>query len=172
MRPLHLQFRAHSAHSRFRPQRRLAILILAALGLAGPFQNDSRAQTPQPAYTAPVNTKETALDRIKRMVAKINQEASTEEGEAAVKARLSQQLRCPPDTLEWQRTTWGVGYGEIAMVHGFAKASKKKTSPGEVYEMRRSGMEWEAIAKNLGVKVDAVASKMTKSAAPPPTPKK
>jgi hypothetical protein len=130
------------------------------------------AQTPQPAHTTPVNTTETALDRIQRMVAKINHEASTEEGEAAVIQRLSQQLRCPPDTLEWQHTTWGVGYGEVAMVHGFARSAKKKTTPNEVYEMRRSGMDWEVIAKSLGIKVDAVASKMKKNAGPTPTPHK
>ena len=162
MYPLHLRLRtaARIAHS----------LILAAVWIAAPFGKGALAQTSQTVYTAPVNTKETALDRIQRMVAKINQEASTEEGEAAVVARLSQQLRCPPDTLEWQRTTWGVGYGEIAMVHGFAKSAKKKTAPGEVYEMRRSGMEWDVIAKNLGVKVDAVASKMKKNVGPKPTP--
>ena len=163
----------HRLRPRSRTAARLAIfLTFAAVGVAGPFASDSLGQTPPPVYTAPVNTKETALDRIKRMVAKINQEASTEEGEAAVVARLSQQLRCPPDSLEWQRTTWGVGYGEIAMVHGFAKSAKKKTTPGEVYEMRRSGMEWDAIAKNLGVKVDAVASKMKKNVGPKPTPHK
>ena len=152
---------------------RLAALLGLALltaGTGGPLESIALAQTPQPAYTAPVNTGETALERIQRMAAKINKEASTEEGEAAVKERLSQQLRCPPDTLEWQRTTWGIGYGDIAMVHGFAKAAKKKTTPAEVYEMRRSGMNWEAIAKDLGVKVDAVASKMKKNAGPKPTP--
>lgn len=163
----------HAHHLRPRITARLAtFLTLAAVGVGGTSENDALAQTSQTVYTAPVNTKETALDRIQRMVAKINQEASTEEGEAAVKARLSQQLRCPPDTLEWQRTTWGVGYGEIAMVHGFAKSAKKKTTPGEVYEMRRSGMEWDVIAKNLGVKVDAVASKMKKNVGPKPTPQK
>ena len=149
----------------------VSLTLLALLGIAGP-RATATAQTPQPAYTTPVSTKETALDRIQRMVAKINQEASTEEGEAAVKARLSQQLRCPPDTLEWQHTTWGVGYGEVAMVHGFAKSAKKKTTPGEVYEMRRSGMDWEVIAKTIGVKVDAVASKMKKNVGPKPTPHK
>ena len=162
MRPLHLHARTAA--------RIVYPLTLAAVWIVAPLAKGAFAQTSQTVYTAPEKTKETALDRIQRMVAKINQEASTEDGETAVLARLSQQLRCPPDTLEWQRTTWGVGYGEVAMVHGFAKSAKKKTTPGEVYEMRRSGMEWDVIAKNLGVKVDAVASKMKKNVGPKPTP--
>jgi len=122
--------------------------------------------------TAPVNSKETSLERIQRAVAKIDAEASTPEGEADVVKRLSAQLAVSPDTLQAQHENWGVGYGEVAMVYGFARASKKPVTPDQVVEMRRSGSDWEVIAKNLGVKVDAVATRMKKSAGPKPTPHK
>jgi len=122
--------------------------------------------------TAPVNSKETSLERIQRAVAKIDAEASTPEGEADVVQRLSTQLAVPADTLTAQHENWGVGYGEVAMVYGFARASKKPITPDQVVEMRRSGMDWEVIAKDLGVKVDTVATRMKKNAGPKPTPHK
>jgi hypothetical protein len=125
----------------------------------------------KPAQTQTVTTKETALQRIQKSVARINAEASTPEGEEAVVNRLSKQLAVSPDTLRWQQQTWGIGYGEVAMVHGFSRASRTKAAPAEVVEMRRSGMEWDAIGKELGVKVDNVASRMKKSVNPkPPAP--
>jgi hypothetical protein len=36
----------------------------------------------------------------------------------------------------------------------------------QVVELRRSGMEWKSIAKQLGVKVEAVASRMKGHARP------
>jgi hypothetical protein len=106
------------------------------------------------------------------MVARINAEASTPEGELAVLDRLSKELRTPPDTLRAQHSAWGLGYGEVAMVYGFARASKKPDmTPSQVVEMRRGGMAWDAIGKELGVKVDTVAGRMTKQAQPKPAPK-
>lgn len=145
----------------------LAVAVIAALV----------ASTPSFADTAPSNTKtnatatkETSLQRIQKSVAKLNAEASTPEGEAAVVIRLSTQLAVPADSLRQQRIDWGVGYGEVAMVHGFKRASKKPVTPSQIVEMRRSGMEWDKIAKDLGVKVDTVASKMNKHVGPKPTP--
>lgn len=144
-----------------------AALSISAAAL---FPEHSFAQaTP---VTTGVGTKETSLQRIQRMVAKINAEAATPEGEAAVVTRLSQQLKVPSDSLRQQHSKWGLGYGEVSMVYGFAKASKKKgVTPDQVVEMRRSGMEWEAIGKELGVKVDTVASRMKKNVGPNPQPK-
>ena len=124
----------------------------------------------KPTGTKAVTTKETALQRIQKSVAKINAEASTPEGEAAVVARLSKQFSVSQDTLRAQQQMWGLGYGEIAMVHGFSRSSRTKATPAEVVEMRRSGKEWDVIGKELGVKVDTVASRMTKSANKPPAP--
>lgn len=140
-----------------------AVVILTAALLLAPRRC--------PAETKPVATKETSLQRIQKMVAKINAEASTPEGEVSVVNRLSKQLAVSPDTLRAQQQTWGIGYGEVAMVYGFARGSRTKTTPDEVVEMRRSGMEWDAIGRELGVKVDTVASRLKKSVNPrPPAP--
>ena len=164
--------RARSTRS---PLLALALLAAAAVPLLGPAP--ARAgDTPTTNMTtvgAPVSNKETALTRIQRSVAKINQEASTPEGEAAVLARLSAQLRVSPDSLEAQKGEWGIGYGEVAMVYGFARSSKKAgVTPESVVLMRRQGTPWEAIAKEIGVNVDTVASRMNKQAKPKPTPHK
>lgn len=143
-------------------------LAVAVGGLAGAWTTAPPARAAEPA---PVTAKETSLQRIQRMVAKINAEASTPEGEEAVVSRLSKQLRVAPDSLRTQHEEWGLGYGELAMVYGFARSSKKAASPFEVVEMRRSGTEWESIGKELGVKLDAVASRVKKSATSHPAPK-
>ena len=111
--------------------------------------------------------RETALARIQRMVARLNQESATPEGEAVVVARLAAQYRTSPDSLRAQRSAWGLGYGEVAMAYGFARSSRKPgTTPEQVVTMRREGKSWESIAKELGVKVDAVASRMKRQVGP------
>jgi len=113
-----------------------------------------------------VSSKETALTRIQRMVARLNKESSTPEGEELVVARLAGQFRVSPDTLRAQRAAWGLGYGEVAMAYGFARASRKPVTPEDVVEMRRGGAAWPSIASNLGVKIDTVASRMRRQAGP------
>jgi hypothetical protein len=114
-----------------------------------------------------VNTKETALQRIQRSVARINQEASTPEGEAIVVERLSNQLKLTPEVLRSQHDAWSLGYGEIAMVYGFSRAARKQpTTPESVVERRRMGSDWDVIAKDLGVKIDTVASRIKRQEPP------
>lgn len=152
----------------FRWRSALLAAVTATVLLAGtaPCLADDK-----PAQTTAVKTKETALQRIQKMVAKINVEASTPEGEEAVVARLSKQLAVPAEALRGEQQKWGIGWGEVAMVYGFSRASKTKATPDDVVEMRHSGKEWDVIGKELGVKVDTVASKMKKNVNPkPPTP--
>lgn len=157
------------------PSRALALsALLAALAAAPPpaGATASRGRSPKENVTRVVGTKETALDRIQRSVARINQEASTPEGEARVLARLSAQLHVSADSLQAQHESWGLGYGEVAMVYGFARAAKRQpTTPDQVVEMRRDGAEWETIAKNLGVKVDQVAARVQRHVGPKAAPK-
>jgi len=141
----------------------LPILLLVSLAAA------AFADTPAPAPTTyrSINTKETALQRIQRSVARINQEAATPEGEALVVDRLSNQLKVGADVLRSQHQAWAVGYGEIAMVYGFARAARKQpTTPESVVEQRRMGKDWDVIAKSLGVKIDTVASRLKRQEPP------
>ena len=147
----------------------LAVAAFVALLAAAPAFSQG---TPVTAAGSRVGAKETSLQRVQKMVARINAEASTPEGEEAVLARLSKQFGAPPDSLRAQHQAWGLGYGEVAMVYGFARASKKPgITPSQIVEMRNTGMAWDAIGKELGVKVDAVAARMTKNVGPKPIPK-
>lgn len=148
------------------------VLLLALALISPPAALCGETSTTTTTATSPVATKETSLQRIQKMVARIDAEASTPEGEANVVARLSKQFAVSADTLEAQHQNWGLSYGEIAMVYGFARSSKTKATPDQVVAMRRSGMAWETIGKELGVKVDTVASRMKKNVGPAPKPVK
>ncbi len=123
---------------------------------------------PGSAYAAATakRSPETALHRIQRTVARIDAEAKTPEGEANVVARLGPQLGMSPDSLKAQHDAWGLGYGEIAMAYGFARASRTGKTPADVVAMRTAGTGWLEIAKSLGVKVDTVASRMNRHLGP------
>jgi len=155
------------------PRSHLAAVAVAAfttlfLAAAPAFSQG----TPVTTAGTPVGAKETSLQRIQKMVARINAEARTPEGEQAVLDRLSKQLGAPADSLRAQHAAWGLGYGEVAMVYGFAHASKKPgVTPNQIVEMRNAGMAWNAIGKELGVKVDAVAGRMRKNVGPKPSPR-
>lgn len=139
-----------------------ASVVLCATLWIGGVPSIARATV----HVAAKPSAETSLQRIQRSVARINAEARTPEGEAAVLARLSAQLGASRDSLKQQHETWGLGYGEIAMAYGFARASRKGKSPADVVAIRSSGKEWLAIAKDLGVKVDQVASRMRRHVGP------
>ena len=142
-----------------------ALLALSILGAPPPIVT---ATTPPAPGKTGIATKETSLQRIQRSVARINAEAATPEGEARVVKRLAAQLAMPEETLRAKQEAWGLGYGEIAMVYGFARASRRQsaTLPDQIIDMRRSGMDWKAIAKELGVSVDAVASRLRRHEGP------
>jgi hypothetical protein len=143
-----------------------------ALAWCASIPSPAASTTPAPTTTSSVTTKETALQRIQRSVARIDKEASTPEGEARVVARLSAQLATPEDTLRARREGWALSWGEVAMVYGFARSAKKQsaTLPDEIVEMRRSGMAWDAIGKKIGVNVDTVAARVNRSVPPKPAP--
>jgi len=136
-----------------------ALAVLAVL--APPMPERALAKT-GPTKTTP----ESALHRIQRTVAAIDAEAGTPDGETRVLARLSAQLRTSSDTLQTEHQTWGLGYGELAMAYGFARASRAHKTPAEVVEMRRQGIDWLDIAKQIGVKVDTVANRMNRHKGP------
>jgi len=153
----------------------ISAAALVGFLLAGPCLAQSGSTTtsgtvPAPVTTGGVATQVTPLMRIQRSVAKINAQASTPEGEAEVVKQLSSRLKVSPDTLEANRVKWGLGWGETAMVYTFAKSSKKPITPDGVVEMRRSGTEWDVIAKDLGINIQAVAKKMNKNVPPSTKP--
>jgi hypothetical protein len=145
------------------PRFRLARLGPAAL-LALALLAGSAARTAM----AGVPTRETALQRIQRSVARIDHEAATPEGEARVVSRLAAQFGMSEDTLRQKREAWSLSYGELAMVYGFARAARKQsaTLPDQIVDMRRSGLDWRAIARKVGVNIDTVASRVRRNEPP------
>jgi len=144
-----------------------ALALALSVSLASPAAATTPVATPTTA--APLNTKETALHRIQRSVARIDKEASTPEGEARVVKQLSAQLGMPEDSVRAQHDAWALSYGEVAMVYGFARSAKKQsaTLPDQIVDMRRSGMGWDVIGKKLGVNVNTVASRVQKTVPKP-----
>jgi hypothetical protein len=138
----------------------LAALAACFLPLLASAPGALAAPPPAAVATPTGSAKLTALQRIQRMVAKMNADAATPEGEARVVRTLSAQLRMPEETLRQQKQDWGVGYGEVAMIYGFARTGKPQVTAERVHEMRAGGMDWNAIAKELRVKIDAVATRM------------
>jgi len=137
--------------------RLLRSLLLISLGCAV-----VAAASPKATKTAP----ETALQRVQRTVARIDAEAKTPDGESRVLSRLSAQLGVSQDSLQAEHDAWGLGYGEVAMAYGFARASRNGSTPADVVAMRSAGTGWLDIAKALGVKVDTVANRMKRHVGP------
>jgi len=148
---------------RFRRVRAAGFIALS-IALAPPIP----ATSPSVAEAANVSTKETSLQRIQRSVARIDQEAKTPEGEAQVLKRLSAQFRVAEDSLRANHEAWALGYGEVAMVYGFARAARRQsaTLPQQIVDMRRSGSDWKEIAKQFGVSIDAVATRVRRNESP------
>ena len=145
-----------------------ALVALVVLGVTAALPGAGSATTPPAPGKKAVATKETSLQRIQRSVARINAEASTPEGQARVVKRLSAQFAMPEEALRAKHEAWGLDYGEIAMVYGFARSARRQsaTLPDQIVDMRRSGMNWKAIAKELGVSVDAVATRVRRHEGP------
>jgi hypothetical protein len=137
------------------------VAAIAFGALAGPAARSASAGTP-------VITRETALQRIQRSVARIDREAATPEGEERVVQRLALQFGMPVDSLRAKREAWSLSYGEMAMVFGFARAARRQsaTLPQEIVDMRRSGADWRMIAKQLGVNIDTVAARVHRNEPP------
>jgi hypothetical protein len=70
------------------------------------------------------------------------------------------------DSLQAEHDTWHLGYGEIAMAYGFARASRTGKTAEDVVGMRSAGTSWLDIAKELHVKVDTVANRMKRHLPP------
>jgi hypothetical protein len=140
----------------------VAAAAAALLFLSAPAPPAAAGKTPPALATPTGSAKQTALQRIQRMALRLNAEASTPEGEKQVVTRLAAQLHVDADSLRSQKQAWGVGYGDVAMIYGFARSGRIRVVPERVLEMRRSGLDWQAIAGELGVKVDAVATRMNR----------
>ena len=97
-------------------------------------------------------------------VASINSDAQKAGGPAKVLQSVSKSTGVPVATLEKQKTTTGLTYGDIFAAHTVAKASGKTFD--EIVALRKKGDSWDKISTDTGV-----APSGSKKTAAQPTPK-
>lgn len=103
---------------------------------------------------------------IKQTVASINADASKPGGPERVLKSISKSTGVPAATLEKQKATTGLSYGDVFAAHSIAKASGK--SFDQIAALKAKGQSWDKIAEENNVslggekkvaKTDAAAAK-------------
>jgi hypothetical protein len=110
---------------------------------------------------------------LSQTIASINSDAQKEGGPAKVLASISKSTGVPVATLEKEKTTTGLSYGDIYAAHTVAKASGK--SFNDIVALKKKGDSWDKIAADNGLatsKKEAAAAAAAPSVKPSPTPPK
>ena len=118
-----------------------------------------------------VTTAVVAAPTIKQTVASINADASKAGGEARVVQSISKSTGVPAATLEKQKASTGLTYGDIFAAHSIAKASGKNFA--EIAALKKKGQTWDQIADANGVDIGGKKTTKAKNepaAKPSPTP--
>jgi hypothetical protein len=118
-----------------------------------------------------VTTAAVAAPTIKQTIASINADASKPDGAAKVVKSISKSTGVPAATLESQKTSTGLTYGDIFAAHSIAKASGKNFA--ELVALKKKGQTWDQIAEANGVDIGGkktAAAKNQPPAKPSPTP--
>ena len=109
---------------------------------------------------------------IKQTVASINADANKAGGPARVVQSISKSTGVPAATLEKQKASTGLTYGDIFAAHSIAKASGKTFD--EIAALKKKGQTWDQIAEangvDIGGKKSAKTAKNQPAAKPSPTP--
>ncbi len=112
-----------------------------------------------------------AAPTIKQTVASINADATKPDGPAKVVQSISKSTGVPAATLEKQKTSTGMTYGDLFAAHSIAKASGKTFE--EIAGLKKKGQTWDQIAEANGVDIGGkktAAAKNQPPAKPSPTP--
>ena len=112
-----------------------------------------------------------AAPTIKQTIASINADASKPDGPAKVVQSISKSTGVPAATLEKQKASTGLTYGDIFAAHSIAKASGKQFA--EIVALKKKGQTWDQIAEANGVDIGGkktAAAKNQPPAKPSPTP--
>ena len=110
---------------------------------------------------------------IKQTVASINSDAGKEGGPARVVQSISKSTGVPGATLEKQKASTGLTYGDLFAAHSIAKASGKTFD--EIAALKKKGQTWDQIAEANGVDIGGKKTSTAKNqpaAKPSPTPPK
>ena len=112
-----------------------------------------------------------AAPTIKQTVASINADASKPGGPERVVKSISKSTGVPAATLESQKASTGLTYGDIFAAHSIAKASGKNFA--EIAALKKKGQTWDRIAEANGVDIGGgktTTAKNQPQAKPSPTP--
>ena len=111
-----------------------------------------------------------AAPTVKQTINNINADASKPGGPAKVVQSISKSTGVPAATLEKQKTSTGLTYGDIFAAHSIAKAAGKNFN--EIVALKKKGQTWDQIAEANGVDIGGkkTTSKNQPSAKPSPTP--
>ena len=118
-----------------------------------------------------VTTAVVAAPTIKQTVASINADATKPGGPAKVVQSISKSTGVPAATLESQKASTGLTYGDIYAAHSIAKASGKNFA--EIAALKKKGQTWDQIAEANGVDIGGkktTAAKNEPAAKASPTP--
>ena len=112
-----------------------------------------------------------AAPTIKQTVANINADASKPGGPARVVQSISKSTGVPAATLEKQKTSTGLTYGDLFAAHSIAKASGKTFDA--IAALKKKGQTWDQIAEANGVDIGGKKTTTAKNqppGKPSPTP--
>lgn len=108
---------------------------------------------------------------VKQTVANINADASKPGGPARVVQSISKSTGVPAATLEKQKTSTGLTYGDLFAAHSIAKASGKTFDA--IAALKKKGQTWDQIAEANGVDIGGKKTTTAKNqppGKPSPTP--
>lgn len=89
----------------------------------------------------------------------VNVEAVTN-GDATVADRFAAEFGMTSEALLAERTQYGVGWGEVMIVHTLLASAPSGTTVDQLYTLHADGMGWGQIAFGMGLKVNSVATAM------------
>jgi hypothetical protein len=104
---------------------------------------------------------------INSTIAKINADANKPGGPEQVLKSISASTHVPVATLEKQKASSGLSYGDLFIAHSIAKAAGKNFN--EIAALKASGQGWDAIADANNVSLDG-KKKSVKQAVAKATP--
>lgn len=86
---------------------------------------------------------------LRAAAAAVNQEAREPEGRQRVTTALAALFDLSADTIEAQRATTGLGFGEIAIAHAIAEATGGARTFRQIVAMKESGLGWGQVVHAL-----------------------
>lgn len=98
---------------------------------------------------------------LEREARRLDGEANTPTGEQRVLGQMSSQLGVPSATLEQQKNSSGLSFGNLFITDALAKSSGK--SFDQILAERRSGKGWGEIARENNLRLGEVVSQLKRS---------